>query len=614
MKSSHDTFRCRIRRLLFSDEIKILKFESSFTSFKFGWYFLSVASIFAGYLSIYSSNPDPHHDGFIYTQAVAAKNGLIPNRDFFAMYGPGGPYIQGLWLKVTNDSLLSLRMFTVLQLILIFLIFSKLLERYFNPAISCAVSLICLMSGPFRLPWPSILLTLIVLVAIYLLATSMQQSGIIFVSANIGAAAILTLGIFLRLHAILFLLAIVFSLSIGDSSFDRKRVRLKIWLATSFITMWLVSSYLFAVGAIDEYLEQSFGWSSSNFIKAPELNLSFIGFISWYAITPILLLGTFTTLNILTNFLKPTNKFKRETPIFLGVLISCLYLLFHFSDRQNQVKSEDQTLLDWQIFEKYLYTHLRNGLGSISIFAVIFTLTLIGLTLKRIRFQVKKFPSLADLDVVYISVAAASLPQMYPSIDLNHLWYITPLLVLGSAPLIKKIIHENAWVSTPIISVLSFLMVLNSWSFVEEATTSYEYTFQSQILEGMKSNEKNAKEIDKILLNLERKSTQTKIDFDCQDGLFAAYNGSYEADSEYFVRWGELGNSDLKNSHSIFNCWASESTIEKYKLLGFNQQFLVPLFNFKPGLLYTDEELDASLKRFAVLMERDESRKSTKSN
>jgi hypothetical protein len=123
----------------------------------------------------------------------------------------------------------------------------------------------------------------------------------------------------------------------------------------------------------------------------------------------------------------------------------------------------------------------------------------------------------------------------------------------------------------------------------------------------MKSNEKNAKEIDRILLNLQGRTSQTQIDFDCQDGLFAAYSRSYEADSEHFIRWGELGRSSFQNSDSIFNCWASKGTIEQYKLLGFSQKFVIPLSNFKPGLLYSEEELDTSLRRYAVLMERSES-------
>ena len=61
-------------------------------------------------------DPDPYHDGFAYTQALASSVGKIPNRDFLALYGPLNPFVQGLWLRFTTDSLLSLRIFTSILL------------------------------------------------------------------------------------------------------------------------------------------------------------------------------------------------------------------------------------------------------------------------------------------------------------------------------------------------------------------------------------------------------------------------------------------------------------------------------------------------------------------
>ena len=53
-------------------------------------------------------DPDPHHDGYVYAQALAASEGMVPNRDFFAMYGPLNPFLQGIWLNITNHNLISL--------------------------------------------------------------------------------------------------------------------------------------------------------------------------------------------------------------------------------------------------------------------------------------------------------------------------------------------------------------------------------------------------------------------------------------------------------------------------------------------------------------------------
>ena len=55
-------------------------------------------------------DPDPHHDGVMFTAALASALGKVPNREFFAQYGPLTPVLQGMWLDLTSPTLFNLRL------------------------------------------------------------------------------------------------------------------------------------------------------------------------------------------------------------------------------------------------------------------------------------------------------------------------------------------------------------------------------------------------------------------------------------------------------------------------------------------------------------------------
>ena len=61
-------------------------------------------------------DPEPHHDGVMLAAAIGVSEGKIPNKDVFTQYGPLTPLLQGMWLRLTEPTLLSLRIFTSLLL------------------------------------------------------------------------------------------------------------------------------------------------------------------------------------------------------------------------------------------------------------------------------------------------------------------------------------------------------------------------------------------------------------------------------------------------------------------------------------------------------------------
>lgn len=120
-------------------------------------------------------DPDVHHDGIIFTMALAIQNGLRPNLDFYSQYGPIAPVIDSYILKIFGSELINLRIFYAILLgITVTLTFNILKAK--NRVIAFASITYWVLSSPNYLlstvtPWPSIWMTLLTLIVIKLIDT-----------------------------------------------------------------------------------------------------------------------------------------------------------------------------------------------------------------------------------------------------------------------------------------------------------------------------------------------------------------------------------------------------------------------------------------------------------
>ena len=58
-------------------------------------------------------DPDPHHDGYMFTAARAVSSGLRVHGEVFYQYGPVTAWLHGAVLRVFGEHLLVLRFFSV---------------------------------------------------------------------------------------------------------------------------------------------------------------------------------------------------------------------------------------------------------------------------------------------------------------------------------------------------------------------------------------------------------------------------------------------------------------------------------------------------------------------
>jgi hypothetical protein len=75
---------------------------------------------------------DPHHDGIILGAAIASSTGHIGPSEAFSQYGPLSPLLHGWFLNVFGNTMLNLRYFAAVNVLLIsFLLFNLIRKEKF---------------------------------------------------------------------------------------------------------------------------------------------------------------------------------------------------------------------------------------------------------------------------------------------------------------------------------------------------------------------------------------------------------------------------------------------------------------------------------------------------
>ena len=220
-------------------------------------YLISLFFVQFSYLAyIHSFEVDPHHDGIMFTAAVASHEGAVPNRDFFAQYGPIAPLLQGLWFDLTEPTLLSLKIFTSLVLSLIGCIIFLGLKTVLPPISSTLISLLWVITGPWGLPWSSIISTLITLSCMLLIRhafSTRKELHQVWSLALVGV--LLAIGCFTRIHTILIFAAIFLVILLKSIYFGSYRWLLFLSIGFSFALIF-IASIMFHLGALNFYVEQ----------------------------------------------------------------------------------------------------------------------------------------------------------------------------------------------------------------------------------------------------------------------------------------------------------------------------------------------------------------------
>jgi hypothetical protein len=458
-------------------------------------------------------DPNLHHDGVIFTAAVAIENGLIPNKDIFAQYGPGAPLIQGFWLKFMGAQLVNLRVLTAFLLILTGLLLFLVLEKHLNKKLAFIICLVWCLTYPNyilppNLPWPSVITTFLLMIVVYILTFQYNQSdsGInqLFLVGFISF--LLFTAIFVRIHIAFtfFLLTVV--LSIRSKKTLQFKQEFRAWIAGLMLSFFTIFLFFLQTKSWLNYFQQAILWAASFFGTPKRLNdentivdfsllLMFPGFL---ALLLLLLKFMTVTNNSITSF----------SFMILSSIMIASYSLY-------KIDVQDKSYLNPKFVLLALSQNFFSIFGYSSALFILFIV---------FRFIHKR--DLTSNSLIIPILAFSSLIQLYPSHDPLHLWWITPLLLSGVAPFVNdkftriKVIEEKLFIISCGICIASFLLLFNYLSIDRISSNSANLKH----MVGVKSV---IVPMDKFISEIEKIPEKARVISKCTDALFSISKGKY---------------------------------------------------------------------------------------
>ncbi len=495
------------------------------------------------FLSFARLDPEPHHDGVMLAAAIGVSEGKIPNKEVFTQYGPVTPLFQGIWLRFTEPSLLSLRIFTALLLAICGLILFLILRSTTNLYLASLVSASWAVSYPFfilpiNLPWASIIATLFVLISILVLInprTGLQSNyGIILTTM------ILVFGIFVRIHMVI--PVIVIGIYYLHHWIRHKTSKLFIlWLTTALVALSFCIGVLHYIGALKSYVDQTILWPISYYATPA------IGFTKGEIVARALLLffpGFLLLLYLLYKISISTIQTKFKLLFFFTLIFTVVAL--------SNVDVPHKSYLN----PLYVAVSLSQNFPSIISYSAV-TLLLYYFWKER-----KKL-AFFDLKLLPVALGASLIPQLYPAHDTLHLYWIAPG-VIASAFIYNSVRASESLTSrltqlTPVLwSIIIACLVLGGIHLREERVA-----YSDPVVRGMLGVESTAQPIDEMLIAIDRLPKDATIKFDCAHGLFAVAGGRYLAADERFVNWG-VTKSDSEFNYTL-TCDLTEEGAQKVR-------------------------------------------------
>jgi len=178
-----------------------------------------------------------------------------------------------------------------------------------------------------------------------------------------------------------------------------------------------------------------------------------------------------------------------------------------------------------------------------------------------------------SLYIPFLFFGVGSIPQLYPLQDQVHLWYITPILLSASLPLVAKYLLSHKH-SMPLL--IAFLVISSSLSLFQDFRefTKPRISFTNVVMEGLYGSSREVINIDEKMNFLNQISETSLIGFDCQDGMYAGAGRRFISDDSIFVNWGPERNYPLQSSAIVFGCKKTKANLEEYISRGYRVEKL----------------------------------------
>ena len=464
---------------------------------------------------------DPHHDGVILAPAVAFSENLTVHVGAFSQYGPLSPILSGLWLKLTDPNLISLRYFAALQAFILSVGLFLVLKKLTSVERARLITIFWIFASGIwatRFPgalmaWPSLLSTLFLIFALFFSIKGVSGSSIRSSFHLLIAGFLIATAGFARAQSWAIAGAIGLALIFTTAKSSKKLMFLCLGYVLGFAVML---GYLFSVQALKAWWLQSIYWPTQIYSALGQGNNynRFQGVL--YIIEGLSLLLFIFVASII---------YKRYSGIYVAVFIVAVTLisiiLGLYIPTINELPIRYRVLLG-EPLERILVSpyYLSASLAILIMYQ-----------------QIRKKKSTRTPEYFLVaSFGAISLIQLYPQSDVMHLWWIAPLLLPSLAIFISNLKITSRLL--PIVfdrlvltfSVFGLIFALN---FIFSDWKEFE---NSALIQTYASPEKvESLSVYNQIANL---AVPRKSSFDCHDGVYSVITGTYLPVDEWYVDWG----------------------------------------------------------------------------
>lgn len=516
-------------------------------------------------------DPEPYHDGSQLPPAIASANGLNIHSDVFSAYGTFTPWIHGFAVNTLGANLLSIRIFTAfITAFATLLLFILAFQVTRSTAIASGVSLVWVATWPGRaviwgtpfLPWPSNIFIVWQILAILLTlrALTSQKHRKLMLS---GAGAATSLAVLTRLN---YGAALAIALLVTALIFH-KRVQ---WKASDWGVLAISSSIVFLTplgilatqGTFVPFVDQS--------ILGPLEGNAIVEGTEWFYIEngylwgSLLLILTLAALWVLGSWHAIPKKW------FVVITITAIIGLSLWASSAIEGTALRELILSRLTWQPALDIQAMQPLYFMAILtmATLFSLVLIGLMRLIKRGNNSDSSALTNrkqlLIVLLTTTGAASLVQLYPVADPNHLWWAAPVPLVLLVFMLSQIENSRVRVALLSATLLPPLVIApaTAWTYFSQPRTQ----LAAGVVSGMWVQDRYINgflEADRVLTGIESRSAE----FQCKEGLFSVWDGNYLASTPAYVdyAYGLDSANFAAEPSTLILClpWGSEDLVKK---------------------------------------------------
>jgi len=462
------------------------------------------------------NDPEPYHSGLVYAQSIAASQGLLPNRDFLSPYGITGPLLNGVLLKLTDKSFLSLLLIYGFLTIVTGLVLYASTAARLGKVNAFGLNFIWVMTFVTTLPWPSLLTTLLVLLAFNLIIHSNLETCDINSKIRIRlffAALLMQFAILTRIHLAiaLVLVTLVFILKAEKSIW-------LVWSKFNVIIAGVIITLMIQADVLESYIGQVIIWPLTSFTKPPMTLGLYFSFI-WF---PLLSLLVYLLFVVFRHGMAIENKRKRYSLVGF-VFILAMLIIYGLSN--VNAAAAPPTIRSWLGFISVFKSNSQVIVG----FVACFLFVILG-----VRFLAKLFQnSIVHLNLgknllnklISICMGVTALIQLFPLHDNVHIWFVTPLLIFAVVELVEK--KFFSFRNRIAIALISSILILNQFSVFGKTLQIDRVPLVSQEFIGMYGTPDFADVVDRTMTELDKLGPSRVLRNNCMSAVYSISNRKF---------------------------------------------------------------------------------------